>query len=209
MVTDLVCEYVCLCEVAGRAQALFHDAVKARIDIEFLIRRAIERAHGGGCIAAAARRDTIGKHDESRMPVGTRSAAVGRQCSAGEERCPHVFSRPEHGAREITRRAVRLRRLADAGRAWPRRRPLAATGQRSENLLLESCRHQHERDEHHEPRDQSALYSEEPHESGHRLERNAGAPSAAASAIFKIAGPALTFGAHCRFALEFTVSADL
>src|SRR5262245_51952580 len=34
VVTDLVRDYVCLCEVAGRAQALLHDAVETRIDIE-------------------------------------------------------------------------------------------------------------------------------------------------------------------------------
>src|SRR5262245_61682060 len=53
VVTDLVCDHVCLCEVAWRAQAPLHDDVEARIDIESLIRRAIEWTDAGGCIAAA------------------------------------------------------------------------------------------------------------------------------------------------------------
>src|SRR5215831_17262881 len=64
VVTDLVCDHVCLGKVAGRAQALRQDAVEARIDIEFLIRRAIEWAGSGGCVAAAASRYAVRKHDE-------------------------------------------------------------------------------------------------------------------------------------------------
>src|SRR5262245_2300835 len=135
--TDLVCDYVCLCEVAGRAQALLHYGVEARIDIEFLIPRAIEWADGGGRVAAAASRYAISKHDERGRLVGARRTAVARQCPAFEERRPHVFGRSEDDTGEIARSAIRLRRLPDAG-AGRRRRSRVTTHQRSQELLLES-----------------------------------------------------------------------
>src|SRR5262245_4662867 len=70
VVTDLVCNHVRLGEVAGRAQAPFHHDVKARIDVELLIPRAIEWADVGARVAAPAGGYAVGKHDERRMPVG-------------------------------------------------------------------------------------------------------------------------------------------
>src|SRR5262252_3964708 len=80
VVTHLVCDHVCLGKVAGRAQALRQNAVKARVDVEFLIRRAIEWPGGGGCLAAASRY-AVGKYDERGRPVDARRTAVGRQCA--------------------------------------------------------------------------------------------------------------------------------
>ena len=43
---DLVRDHVRLGEVAGRAEAFAQFLIKAEVDVHFLVRRAVERAHG-------------------------------------------------------------------------------------------------------------------------------------------------------------------
>src|SRR5262245_13319858 len=95
VVADLVCNHVRLCEVAGRAQALFHHHVEARIDVKLLIPRCIGWADVGCRVAAAAGGYAIGKHDKGGMLVGARRTTVTWQQASFEDRRPHVLRRSE------------------------------------------------------------------------------------------------------------------
>src|SRR5262245_53401092 len=198
VVADFVRNHVRLCEVAGRVQALFHQSVETRVDVELLIRRAIEWADAGGRVAAAAGGHAAREHDERGMSVGARRSAVAWQRPTLEERRPHVLGRSEDDAREITRRAVHLRRLADAHSARRRRCSLVTAHQSHQELLPETRRHHKERDSEQPSYDQRALHSEEAHDRGQRLDRDTSptAATAAGAAVFEVAGLTTTFDTH-------------
>jgi hypothetical protein len=65
---NLVGEHVSLREISGCAKAVFQFVVEAKIDVDFLIQRAIERSHGGlGEATAGAYR--VSKQDKLSVAV--------------------------------------------------------------------------------------------------------------------------------------------
>src|SRR5262249_54800773 len=107
---------------------------------------------------------------------------------------------------EITRRAVRCRRFADAAAARHRRCSLVTAHQSNQELLAEPRRHHKKRDSEQRSYDQRALHPEKAHERGQRLERDTPTSATTAAgtgtAIFEVAGSTTTFDTHAASYLD-------
>ena len=68
MVPDLVGDDIRLGEIAGRTVAFTEIAIKAEIDIDFVIARTVERPHSGFAATAGGLHRT-GKQDEFRLLI--------------------------------------------------------------------------------------------------------------------------------------------
>ena len=102
VMADLVRDHVRLGEIARRAEALVELPEEREIEVDLVVRRAVERARRGRRRPAAA----LGSARE-RDDRGTRVLAV----RFGEDPCPEILRVLAHELRELEDRVLTLRRI--------------------------------------------------------------------------------------------------
>ena len=105
VVADFVGNHIRLRKLARRAEFVFQRLVKAEVDVDLLVGRAIKRAHCRLALAASGRGGTAKQHQLGLLVLGTALA---------KDIAPDIFGIGQHGGDELPHAVIRRRTLGGA-----------------------------------------------------------------------------------------------